>query len=407
MIRSGNHRDPQVRYSFVELIKQRWGRKLVAVAADQPDGSGEGFDRQLLQKRCGRRNQDQPLNLWVVERGGYRRKRTERVARRYQRSAVAPDQFAEGGGVVGLRVRELAARPAAALSDASPVKAEHASPGGQETLGQRAEHGIVEIAAVQRVWRCGDRRTLSAGVPTPLQCPGLIGNGDLERFVHHSDLGYACQVPRESKKARIERAGRIAKALFAAYPDAHCALKHADAYQLLVATILSAQCTDKRVNLVTPDLFAKYPSAKAMASADLAEVEELIRSTGFYRNKAKSLVGMASAVLRDHGGEIPRTLEQLVRLPGVGRKTANVILGNVFSVPGMVVDTHVGRISRHLKLTRETDAVKVERDLMELVEPEDWTQLAHAMIFHGRSVCTARRRDCGQCPISDDCPAAD
>ena len=225
--------------------------------------------------------------------------------------------------------------------------------------------------------------------------------------MHHSNLGYACLVPRESKKARIERAGRIVKGLFAAYPDAHCALDHVDAYQLLVATILSAQCTDKRVNLVTPDLFAKYPSAKAMAPADLRDVEELVRSTGFYRNKAKSLVGMASAVVSEHGGEIPRTLEQLVRLPGVGRKTANVILGNAFSVPGMVVDTHVGRISRHLKLTRESDAVKVERDLMELVEPKDWTQLAHAMIFHGRSVCTARRRHCGQCPIRDDCPAAD
>jgi endonuclease-3 len=214
-------------------------------------------------------------------------------------------------------------------------------------------------------------------------------------------------VPRESKKARIERARRIVQGLFAAHPDAHCELDHAGPYQLLAATILSAQCTDKRVNLVTPALFAKYPSVKEMASAELAEVEELIRSTGFYRNKAKSLVGMANAVVKDHGGEIPSKLSELVRLPGVGRKTANVILGNAFGIPGMVVDTHVGRISRHLKLTRQTDAVKVERDLMELVEPADWTQLAHAMIFHGRRVCTARRRHCAECRIRDDCPAAD
>lgn len=213
-------------------------------------------------------------------------------------------------------------------------------------------------------------------------------------------------MPRESKKARAERAARIVRGLFAAHPDARCELEHSTPYELLVATILSAQCTDKRVNAVTPGLFARYPTVREMAGADIEDVETRIHSTGFYRNKAKSLVSMAQAVVRDHGGEIPSTLDQLVGLPGVGRKTANVVLGNAFGIPGMVVDTHVGRISRRLGLTRETDPVKVERDLTALVDPEHWTALAHAMIFHGRRVCAARKPACGQCSIREDCPSA-
>jgi endonuclease-3 len=213
-------------------------------------------------------------------------------------------------------------------------------------------------------------------------------------------------MPRESKKARAERAARIVRDLFAAYPDARCELEHSTPYELLVATILSAQCTDKRVNAVTPGLFARYPTVGEMAEADVGEVETRIHSTGFYRNKAKSLVSMAQAVVRDHGGEIPATLKDLVRLPGVGRKTANVVLGNAFDIPGMVVDTHVGRISRRLGLTRETDAVKVERDLTALIDREHWTGLAHAMIFHGRRVCTARKPACERCAIRPDCPSA-
>lgn len=214
-------------------------------------------------------------------------------------------------------------------------------------------------------------------------------------------------MPRESKKARAERAARIVHDLFAAHPDARCELEHNNPYELLVATILSAQCTDKRVNAVTPGLFERYPSVLEMAEADIEDVEARIHSTGFYRNKAKSLVAMAQAVIRDHDGRIPATLEELVRLPGVGRKTANVILGNAFDIPGMVVDTHVGRISRRLGLTRETDAVKVERDLMALVDREHWTRLAHAMIFHGRRVCAARRPACERCSVRRVCPSAD
>ena len=211
------------------------------------------------------------------------------------------------------------------------------------------------------------------------------------------------KTPRITSAHALDTLDRLEKV----YPDAHCALTHQNPWQLLVATILSAQCTDVRVNQVTPDLFKRFPDPFCLAKADLTEIEELIRSTGFFRNKAKSLIGCATVLVNSHNGEVPQEMAELVALPGVGRKTANVVLGNAFGTPGMVVDTHVGRISRHLKLTRESDAVKVERDLMELVEPKDWTQLAHAMIFHGRSVCTARRRHCGQCPIRDDCPAAD
>jgi endonuclease III len=191
------------------------------------------------------------------------------------------------------------------------------------------------------------------------------------------------------------------------YPDANCALEHANAYQLLVATILSAQCTDARVNMVTPALFKKYPDPGRLARAKQGEVEKLIQSTGFFRNKARNLIAMAQAVVADHGGEIPRTMAELHALPGVGRKTANVVLGNAFGInEGVTVDTHVTRLSGLLKLTRHTDPVKIEQDLMKLVPREDWTVVSHLLILHGRKVCIARRPQCAECVLNDLCPSA-
>jgi len=212
---------------------------------------------------------------------------------------------------------------------------------------------------------------------------------------------------RESKAAKAERAKTILSRLKREYPDARCALDHADAYQLLVATILSAQCTDARVNMVTPAFFARYPSPDALARADRSEVEEIIRSTGFFRNKTRSLVGMAQGLVADHRGEVPRTMEQLRGLPGVGRKTANVVLGNAYGInEGVTVDTHITRLSRLLGLTRYDDPVKIEQDLMPLFPREDWALLSHLLIFHGRQVCIARRPRCPACVLADLCPSA-
>jgi endonuclease III len=212
---------------------------------------------------------------------------------------------------------------------------------------------------------------------------------------------------RESKAAKAERAETILSRLKREYPDARCALHHGDAYQLLVATILSAQCTDARVNMVTPAFFARYPSPEALARADRGEVEEIIRSTGFFRNKTRSLIGMAQALVADHRGEVPRTMEKLRVLPGVGRKTANVVLGNAFGInEGVTVDTHVTRLSRLLGLTRHDDPVKIEQDLMPLFPREEWALLSHLLIFHGRQVCIARRPRCPECVLADLCPSA-
>jgi endonuclease III len=211
---------------------------------------------------------------------------------------------------------------------------------------------------------------------------------------------------REAAAARSARAGQILRRLETAYPDAHCALDHADAYQLLVATILSAQCTDVRVNLVTPAFFMRFPDARALAVGSQAEIEDLIRSTGFFRNKAKNLLAMAAALLERHGGQVPDTMDALQALPGVGRKTANVVLGNAFGRnEGVTVDTHVGRISRLLRLSAATDPEKVERDLMALFPQSKWTLLSHLFISHGRAVCIARRPRCGACPIATQCPS--
>lgn len=209
------------------------------------------------------------------------------------------------------------------------------------------------------------------------------------------------------KRATPERAREIYDRLVEHYPDAHCALDFKTPYQLLVATILSAQCTDKRVNMVTPSLFKRYRTPAAMADADPAELEEMIKSTGFYRNKSKSLLGMSRALVERHHGKVPQELEELVELPGVGRKTANVVLGNAFDKnEGVVVDTHVGRVSERLGLTRETDPVKIEQDLMRLYPSERWTMLAHLLIEHGRRICVARRPKCEQCFLNDICPSS-
>lgn len=188
------------------------------------------------------------------------------------------------------------------------------------------------------------------------------------------------------------------------YPDSRCSLDHNSPLQLLAATILSAQCTDERVNIVTRDLFKKYPGVGDYANAPIAELEEDVRSTGFFRNKAKSIKGLAQALLEHHEGEVPDKLEDLVKLPGVGRKTANVVLGNSFGVPGITVDTHVGRISQRLGLSENKDPVKIEFDLMEQLPKEKWTRFSHQIIDHGRKICASRKPLCSQCPLLKLCP---
>ncbi|WVT82439.1 endonuclease III [Pengzhenrongella phosphoraccumulans] len=210
----------------------------------------------------------------------------------------------------------------------------------------------------------------------------------------------------ESHLALVRRARRINRELGLRYPDAHCELDFTSPLELLVATVLSAQCTDKRVNLVTPELFARYPDAISYAGADRAELEDLIRSTGFFRAKSESLLGIGRALTERFDGEVPRRLADLVTLPGVGRKTANVVLGNAFGIPGITVDTHVGRLARRLELTADDDPIKVERDLADLIERREWTLLSHRLIFHGRRTCFARNPACGACPIARDCPSA-
>jgi endonuclease-3 len=208
----------------------------------------------------------------------------------------------------------------------------------------------------------------------------------------------------KSPHALRSRARRIVRRLAELYPDARCALDYGNPLQLLVATILSAQCTDVRVNLVTPGLFARYPSTEAFARAEPKELETAIQSTGFFRNKARSIIACCRRLLAEHGGDIPSTMDALVLLPGVGRKTANVILGNAFAVPGITVDTHVGRLSRRLGLTKETDPDKVERDLMALIPKAEWTMFSHRMIYHGRQVCHARKPNCDGCALARLCP---
>ena len=212
-------------------------------------------------------------------------------------------------------------------------------------------------------------------------------------------------MPRETESARAGRTQRIIAALNKTYPDAHCELAHTNPLELLVATILSAQCTDKRVNLVTADLFRKYRTAAAYAGAPAAELEQAIKTTGFFRNKAKSLKTCCQALMEKHGGEVPRTMEELTQLGGVGRKTANVVLGNAFGINcGVVVDTHVARLAQRLGITAETDPGKIEQQLMKLVLQAQWTLFSHLLIWHGRRRCYARNPDCAHCEIQALCP---
>ena len=205
-----------------------------------------------------------------------------------------------------------------------------------------------------------------------------------------------------------ERVAAILDALAKTYPDAVCALHHRSAWELTVATILSAQCTDARVNLVTPTLFRLFPTPKAMAAASLPELEEVVRTTGFFRNKAKSIQGAARAVVETYGGEVPQTMEELLALPGVARKTANVVLGSWFEIAvGVVVDTHVLRISRRLELTKETDPVKVEADLMRVIPRGQWIDYSHRIIHHGRQICIARKPRCADCTLEKLCNSGD
>jgi endonuclease-3 len=197
----------------------------------------------------------------------------------------------------------------------------------------------------------------------------------------------------------------MARVLAVTHPDAHCELDHTNPLELAVATILSAQCTDQRVNETTPKLFARYPTAADYAGADRSELEEMIKSTGFFRNKTDSLIKLGQVLVEQYGGQVPATLDQLVKLPGIGRKTANVILGNAFDVPGLTVDTHFGRLVNRWRWTEESDPVKVEFAIADLFEPRDWTMLSHRIIFHGRRVCHSRKPACGACSLARDCPS--
>ena len=227
-----------------------------------------------------------------------------------------------------------------------------------------------------------------------------------------SAVGLICQLASMGRSmkpspasAEKQHAAQIVRGLKKEYPQAPCALVHENAFQLLIATILSAQCTDERVNLVTKDLFPKWPTPQALALAPLPDLEKTIQSTGFFRNKAKNIHHCCTQLVARHGGEVPRELDLLVQLAGVGRKTANVVLGTAFDIPsGVVVDTHVTRLSRRLGLSKESDAVKIERDLAALLPKREWINFSHRLIHHGRRVCKARRPLCDTCPLADLCP---
>jgi endonuclease-3 len=212
-------------------------------------------------------------------------------------------------------------------------------------------------------------------------------------------------VSKNSASFKMERVGELFKLLKARYPDAQCSLRFRNPFELLVATVLSAQCTDDRVNKVTPDLFKKFPTPVSMAKGELADIEELIRSTGFFKNKAKSLKELSVALVANHQGQVPQDMEALTALRGVGRKTANVILGNAFGAPGFPVDTHVGRLTRRLGVTKATDPVKIEAQVTLLLPPENWTLFSHLLIDHGRAICMARNPQCNSCFLAERCPS--
>ena len=217
-------------------------------------------------------------------------------------------------------------------------------------------------------------------------------------------LPHEIQSSRTAGLTARQRVPLVMARLAELYPDSRTALDFASPFQLLIATILSAQCTDKRVNMVTPALFARFPTPYVFADAKLEEIEELIRSTGFFRNKARNIRGACEAIVANHKGEVPGTIEELVALPGVGRKTANVVLGDGFGVTGITVDTHVGRLSRRLGFTRKWDPVKVEQVMNKLVPRADWTRFSHELILHGRAICASRKPRCEACALADICP---
>ncbi|MFN7956526.1 MAG: endonuclease III [bacterium] len=234
------------------------------------------------------------------------------------------------------------------------------------------------------------------------------------RSKHPARGSAATRAPRSKRASTVAKPDAAIRArvrwlldgLAKLHPDAHCELDFRTPLELLIATILSAQCTDKRVNQVTPALFARYPDAQAFAAADPRELEKAIQSTGFFRNKARSILAAARRIVEEHDGQVPSTLEELVKLGGVGRKTANVVLGNAFGVPGLTIDTHFGRVARRLGLTRHEDPLKVEADLMRLLPRASWTLVSHQMIFHGRRICAARKPRCEACPLSARCAFA-
>ncbi len=231
---------------------------------------------------------------------------------------------------------------------------------------------------------------------------GVINHAPTLRSDGHG--GPPLQTMPESFAQKRSRAGKILAALKKSYPDAKCALNFTNPLELLIATILSAQCTDKRVNIVTKDLFKKYRAAKDYAAADVKTFEQEIHSTGFYKNKTRNIINCCKKLAEKHGGKVPNQMEDLVELPGVGRKTANVILGNAYGIPGVTVDTHVRRLSNRMGLTTNDDPDKIEQDLMKLFPEKEWTWLSHALIHHGRGYCTARRPECPKCPIEPFCP---
>ena len=245
-----------------------------------------------------------------------------------------------------------------------------------------------------------------SGVTSRLSCVSRDQSAATPGATRAEPVDPAHQTPTgESPLALTRRARKMSRILAERYPDAHCELDFEDPYQLLVATVLSAQTTDVRVNGVTPILFARYPDAEALAGAERADLEQIIAPTGFFRAKTNSLLGLGAALMERFDGEVPRRLVDLVSLPGVGRKTANVVLGNAFGVPGITVDTHLGRLARRFGWTDEEDPVKVEHAVGALLPRKDWTQQSHVLIFHGRRICHARRPACGACPVARLCPS--
>lgn len=230
-------------------------------------------------------------------------------------------------------------------------------------------------------------------------------NAASERQTRATQAAWAASRKRETLDERSARAGAIAQNLARAYPEVECPLAHTNTFELLVAVILSAQCTDAAVNKITPELFRRYPTPHALSRASTAEIEDQIRTLGLFRAKAKALKRCAQQLVQEFDGQVPGTMEELTRLAGVGRKTANVILGHAFDAPGIAVDTHCKRVSRRLGLTRQVDPVKIERDLAKLLPPAEWTAFSHRLILHGRRICYARKPACAQCPLNGLCPS--